>query len=453
MAGGSLDFLGGAAMRVAPRRCKPLGASWWMLLGVAFVCVAAQSLLAKAGPNKALPPRVASVLRWLPEDTETLFVARSVSLTDPGRDAAQDWLNAGVGLASEELLLDSGKQYKAYDLRLMSSLKNVRDIPTQGKALVIVAAVVDVLHFRIFDRDGKQVVDTDEKRLPEEAPQFVDFRKQLVGLWPPHRLKSSENGPVITAVTSIVDNALFAPLRGRKIECIVRGARNYDGVSKMGCLRSEGCSIIVFDTDLGDAASKWTEGLRKGAKAVKTLAGHEVFVFPSGTFLDHFSKEAEWQGAYFVLLKPNTVLCASSDRYLESVLRRVNDAPKSRALPDNVPEWKQVDLDAPVWMLRHIPEAGERSHTVGSTAAFRRSGFRVVYVPKSGSAMNIEQIRAEWLPANSFDAQILRDQLKTVRQSDGTVVVSCNEKLGDDTVWFVFQLYWLQAIGLTHPLK
>jgi hypothetical protein len=67
--------------------------------------------------------------------------------------------------------------------------------------------------------------------------------------------------------------------------------------------------------------------------------------------------------------------------------------------------------------------------------------------------MNIEQIRAEWLPANSFDAQILRDQLKTVRQSDGTVVVSCNEKLGDDTVWFVFQLYWLQAIGLTHPLK
>ena len=149
-----------------------------------------------------------------------------------------------------------------------------------------------------------------------------------------------------------------------------------------------------------------------------------------------------------VLLKPKIVLCASSDRYLESVLRRVNQTPETRALPDNLPEWKQVDFDASVWMLRHIPNVGERAHIVGATATFMTNGFRVVYIPKGGSELNIKQIREEWLPKNLFDRQIMRDQLKTVRQPDCTVVLSCAEKLSDDTLWFGWQLYRLQAFEL-----
>ena len=49
-----------------------------------------------------------------------------------------------------------------YDLRLMSSVNDVSGIPTEGERLIVVAAVHDVLHFRIFDGDGKMVVDTDE---------------------------------------------------------------------------------------------------------------------------------------------------------------------------------------------------------------------------------------------------------------------------------------------------
>ncbi len=90
------------------------------------------------------------------------------------------------------------------DLRLMSSVKDVSGIPTEGKNLIIVAAVDHVLHFRIFDGDGKMVVDTDEKRLTEQVQQIEDLRKQLESLWPPHELTGSEKGRVITAVTSIV---------------------------------------------------------------------------------------------------------------------------------------------------------------------------------------------------------------------------------------------------------
>jgi len=91
-----------------------------------------------------------------------------------------------------------------YDLRLMSSVNDVSGIPTEGKWLIIVAAVHDVLHFRIFDGDGKMVVDTDEKRLTDQAQQIENLKKQLESVWPPHGLTSSEKDWVITAVASIV---------------------------------------------------------------------------------------------------------------------------------------------------------------------------------------------------------------------------------------------------------
>jgi len=94
------------------------------------------------------------------------------------------------------------------DLRLMPSLNDVSDIPKGGKDLIIVAAVDNVLHFRMFDGAGKMVVDTDEKRLTERAGQIEDLRTQLVDLWPPHELTPSEHDRLITAVTSIVGQTL-----------------------------------------------------------------------------------------------------------------------------------------------------------------------------------------------------------------------------------------------------
>ncbi len=95
----------------------------------------------------------------------------------------------------------------ACDVQLMPSVNDVSAIPTGGKDLIVVAAVDNVLHFRMFDDEGKLVVHTDEQSLTEQAPQIEDLKKQLAGLWPPHELAGSEKGPVITAVASIVGHA------------------------------------------------------------------------------------------------------------------------------------------------------------------------------------------------------------------------------------------------------
>ena len=109
---------------------------------------------------------------------------------------------------------DAEKELKKVDLRLMPSLNDVSGIPTEGKNLIIVAAVNKVLRFRIFADDGKVDVDTDEKSLTEQARQIKDpreqlkrikdLREQLKSLWPPHELTWSDEDRVITAVTSIV---------------------------------------------------------------------------------------------------------------------------------------------------------------------------------------------------------------------------------------------------------
>ncbi len=102
-----------------------------------------------------------------------------------------------------------------YALRLMAAVKDVSELPTAGKNLVIVAAVGNVLHFRMFDGDGKLVVDTDEKEQTAQVGQIEDLRRRLGGLWPPHQITGNETGRVIAAVTSIARHDLSGKLAGR----------------------------------------------------------------------------------------------------------------------------------------------------------------------------------------------------------------------------------------------
>jgi hypothetical protein len=93
-----------------------------------------------------------------------------------------------------------------YDLRLMPALEDVGGIPAEGKRLIIVAAVKDVLHFRIFRGDGRMVVDTDETELPTQAGPIEELRKQLESLWRRDQLSKREKAPVMVAVVSISDH-------------------------------------------------------------------------------------------------------------------------------------------------------------------------------------------------------------------------------------------------------
>jgi hypothetical protein len=90
-----------------------------------------------------------------------------------------------------------------FDLRLIPSLGDADDIPMTGRSQFIIANVRGVLHFRIFENDGRTVVDTDESRLTVHATEIRIFKDLLERLYPPHELMPNDIEYILTTVIKL----------------------------------------------------------------------------------------------------------------------------------------------------------------------------------------------------------------------------------------------------------
>jgi hypothetical protein len=73
------------------------------------------------------------------------------------------------------------KSPKTYVL-LRSSESDVDGIATSGTNLVVVAKVNSLLYFRIFDAEGKRVVDTNESHLTSQSKPIAHLKTTLDSL-------------------------------------------------------------------------------------------------------------------------------------------------------------------------------------------------------------------------------------------------------------------------------
>jgi hypothetical protein len=123
------------------------------------------------------------------------------------------------------------------DLRLMSPTNDLDTLPRGGKKLIVVAPVNRALHFRMFDADGRMVVDADERSLPNKAREIDDLKSQLQGLWPPHELTPNEKSRLLNEVSAIlgqareVAKATLPPIKLTKVE-YVDGMEGRFGVAR-----------------------------------------------------------------------------------------------------------------------------------------------------------------------------------------------------------------------------
>jgi subtilisin family serine protease len=102
-----------------------------------------------------------------------------------------------------------GTGVKGFGLTVLPPGSAASAIPATGKSLVVVADVQGVagkslLHFRIFEPDGRQAVATDEEQSPDRRPQIAELRNQIQKLGavgtPPEEVKAK----VIESVVSVV---------------------------------------------------------------------------------------------------------------------------------------------------------------------------------------------------------------------------------------------------------
>ena len=128
---------------------------------------------------------------WLPSLVFVIFLAPARLLTG--------WAYAQSG---------RGELPRGCSLRFLSGVEDVGEIPTEGKRLMVVAAVNGSLYFRVFDRRGRIVVDTAGAPLIAHDGKIEGLRKQLDDASPERELTRREKRRTIKTISSIVGHTI-----------------------------------------------------------------------------------------------------------------------------------------------------------------------------------------------------------------------------------------------------
>jgi hypothetical protein len=219
----------------------------------------------------------------------------------------------------------------------------------------------------------------------------------------------------------VFSDRLKSPMPQAKVKLAMTGGRNAETVSVFASVRKEGCSVVVLEKPLGDDAQQWKDALRAKSKSTRTIVDQEVFVFPEFEEMDRPRELKEWQGTYVVLLEPDTILCATSDRYLKDLLQRQKSPGKGRSLPANLPEWKLIDTSSPAWMLWR-PAADKEAGIHGGGWMWRADVAEFIYVPDGEIATLEKAWHNRWDDDESVFPRPKRGESLTQRRSGALVV-------------------------------
>ena len=136
-------------------------------------------------------------------------------------------------------------------------------------------------------------------------------------------------------------------LRGAMVTLAMQGSRHFRApLPSLEVMDFEGCSIVVFDDRFGERGNHLMQVLAKSATEKKTLGDTRVLVF-------HEKPEGSERDYFLALPRSNVLLAANNLSYLQEVLQRMMERSTTRALPDQLPEWRFLDPSARFWGLRH----------------------------------------------------------------------------------------------------
>jgi hypothetical protein len=157
-------------------------------------------------------------------------------------------------------------------------------------------------------------------------------------------------------VTHLEQGSFLKSLNGLTVALVLEGARGFRSPKGLGLMHYDGCHIMVFKDDLKTAGDDFTKALKASKAEEKQIGGHKTLLIQSKM------EDDQWK-FYFTIPKPNVILAATDQNYLEEVLKRMGmkEKPNDRALPETLPEWKHVDRKAKLWGLRHYDKGNAKN--------------------------------------------------------------------------------------------
>jgi len=182
---------------------------------------------------------------------------------------------------------------------------------------------------------------------PFHLPNFQVRREDYAD----HKLQAQELRQAFQGLTvglfAFGNGGLGKRLEGKKILFGAEGSRAFRSPNELGELPYEGCAIVIFADDLGDAQETFMKTAVKNALRIDDIEGHKVAVFQEELRQDVWT-------TFVVFPKKNIVIIASNRDYLSDVLVRMQAPGMTRAFPETLAEWKYVDTQAEFWGMRHF---------------------------------------------------------------------------------------------------
>ena len=166
----------------------------------AVLLVFCLALMLVLGLLWAVVPRIANeanaLAQSLPEYSEKFRKKVNAYMANPPLGIKLPWwLRPWASISTE------------FDLNLIS-VENVTQLPQTGEDVVVIADVNNRLHFRIFDSEGKIILNDGESELPQFQNEIDQVRKDLGDLWNQPELSDENKADILKTITPISDFAL-----------------------------------------------------------------------------------------------------------------------------------------------------------------------------------------------------------------------------------------------------
>jgi hypothetical protein len=145
---------------------------------------------------------------------------------------------------------------------------------------------------------------------------------------------------------TIRDGRFYKSIVGSAMKFCVEGSRKFRAPKSLGGMLFEGCSITVLESGMVPSRSALVNQMTQLANQVQTIAGQRVLMFQERL-------EDDFWKIYVAVPASNVLLCATNQDFLTEVLTRMHHREDKRALPEDLPEWKEVNTDAKFWAVRH----------------------------------------------------------------------------------------------------
>lgn len=197
---------------------------------------------------------------------------------------------------------------------------------------------------------------------------------------------------------------LAKQLQGKELLIAVEASRRFKSPAGLGMMPFEGCQILKFEDNAHDVVQAVIDAAFESSSRTVSIGGIKAAVITEKWESDQWT---------FWIAQPQrgVIVCATQQKFLEQLFERMQRQNVDRAFPDDLPEWKEIDVNSSVWGMRHYDKesaAHDPSSPLRPKSPANRPDAHAIGFVFSYDAKTPQRITARYLTGAPDAVQIVQ---------------------------------------------